>query len=313
MKTVRCFLVLISFLFCLLLSFSIFAEGQITATKFHSNGDEISGWYWLRDISLLDFAEWEFDTLPGNADSLVLKVSALATNTMSGGRGFDADFTLYSGSSAQSQLKSLKVHLFNISTPNDPVGYICQGEVTIPREDLQGGSHLFLRVKRTQSTSNHVAFNQESFVLLGAGCGDESIEKIGNKLESIPGTLEEKIALYTVTITTGTVDGAGTDANVFITLYGENSKQTGECQLDGPENDFENGQIDIFNLLGPRVIDVGNITRVNLRHDNSGEKAGWYVTEVRIKNNNTGYEWVYPVNRWLAVDEDDHQISIDIP
>ena len=48
---------------------------------------------------------------------------------------------------------------------------------------------------------------------------------------------------YKVAVTTGMKDGAGTDANVFITIYGSD-RQTGEVKLKGSlfENNFEKGQ-----------------------------------------------------------------------
>lgn len=49
---------------------------------------------------------------------------------------------------------------------------------------------------------------------------------------------------YTVTVTTGDVYGAGTDANVFITLYGDMG-DTGERKLSKSENSnkFERGSV----------------------------------------------------------------------
>ena len=44
---------------------------------------------------------------------------------------------------------------------------------------------------------------------------------------------------YTVTTYTGNKWGAGTDANVLITIYGKNG-DTGERKLDNDGNNFEN-------------------------------------------------------------------------
>lgn len=50
-------------------------------------------------------------------------------------------------------------------------------------------------------------------------------------------------AEYKVEVTTGVKDGAGTDANVFITIYGSNG-QSMEKKLKGKffENNFEKGK-----------------------------------------------------------------------
>jgi len=58
---------------------------------------------------------------------------------------------------------------------------------------------------------------------------------------------------YTVNVVTGNVSRAGTDANVFLTIFGENG-DTGERQLSKSENNknkFEKGQVipTLFHLL----------------------------------------------------------------
>jgi hypothetical protein len=44
-----------------------------------------------------------------------------------------------------------------------------------------------------------------------------------------------------VTVYTGNKKGAGTDANVYIILFGENG-DSGEKRLDDSRNNFERGQ-----------------------------------------------------------------------
>lgn len=52
---------------------------------------------------------------------------------------------------------------------------------------------------------------------------------------------------YEITIWTGDVRGAGTDANVFVQLYGENGK-TEEHMLRNRSDNFEQGQVDKFKV-----------------------------------------------------------------
>ena len=114
---------------------------------------------------------------------------------------------------------------------------------------------------------------------------------------------------YQVTVKTGTVSGAGTDANVYITLYG--SKGAGvERLLDtAGRNDFENGSSDVFTLGSP---DLGNLTKVRIRHDNSGRKAGWFLEDITVQNMTTYQAWKFPWNKWLATDEGDGRIDTEI-
>ncbi len=63
------------------------AETQKTATEFFSDGDLISGWYWLRDPSFNQVAEWVFEGIPEGTEDLVLDLEVLATSRADGPRG----------------------------------------------------------------------------------------------------------------------------------------------------------------------------------------------------------------------------------
>ncbi|XP_020608822.1 uncharacterized protein LOC110047416 [Orbicella faveolata] len=92
---------------------------------------------------------------------------------------------------------------------------------------------------------------------------------------------ERREAEYKVEVTTGVKDGAGTDANVFITIYGSNG-QSMEKKLKGKffENNFEKGKVDNFDL---QLADVGEIKKIKIRHDNLGFMPAWDLAKVTIK------------------------------
>ncbi|MBN2396646.1 MAG: hypothetical protein JXC36_09350, partial [Candidatus Atribacteria bacterium] len=144
------------------------AEG-FTADRFRSNGNLIQGWYWLRDSSLQQYAEWTFENIPSGNTDLTLDMTALATNRSNGGKGFPAMFKLIYGfpgsGSMGGVLQTVDVTLPNVSLSNDPVGYTCHGLVTIPRSFIAGATTFFFRVERISPNDNHVAFNQESITL----------------------------------------------------------------------------------------------------------------------------------------------------
>lgn len=111
---------------------------------------------------------------------------------------------------------------------------------------------------------------------------------------------------YRVIVQTGTADGAGTDANIYLTLhgaYGTSREQT----LDTFRDDFENGATDVFAV---NSADLGDLDWIRIRHDNSGSRPGWFLDSVLItREDSTSREWFFPCGRWLAVDSDDGQIS----
>merc|ERR1712072_1139708 len=74
---------------------------------------------------------------------------------------------------------------------------------------------------------------------------------------------------YILRVHTGDVKGSGTNSNVFVTLYGDKG-DTGERELKKSEtnmNKFERNSEDVFNV---DAITLGEITKVKIRHDNSG-------------------------------------------
>ena len=62
--------------------------------------------------------------------------------------------------------------------------------------------------------------------------------------------------------------GAGTDANVYITLVGEHG-DTGKKFLDKPGNQFERDQTDDFQI---ESVDIGDLKKIRIGHDNSGNE-----------------------------------------
>ncbi|MBN2739222.1 MAG: hypothetical protein JXR70_19745 [Spirochaetales bacterium] len=111
---------------------------------------------------------------------------------------------------------------------------------------------------------------------------------------------------YEVTIHTADVFGAGTNADVFVTLYGECGNSS-ETELDKPGyNDFERNDTDSYNVVAS--MDLGTIRSVKIRHDNSGSGSGWKLDYLRVRNTRTGQSWNFSCNRWLATDEDDKKI-----
>ncbi|XP_062503862.1 lipoxygenase homology domain-containing protein 1-like isoform X2 [Corticium candelabrum] len=113
---------------------------------------------------------------------------------------------------------------------------------------------------------------------------------------------------YTVKTQTGDKRGAGTDANVFVTIFGKDG-DTGERRLDNSKNNFERKRIDQFVLESTYL---GQLERVRISHDNSGFGPGWYLDKVIIEDPVAGESYEFPCYRWLAKDEDDGQISREL-
>ncbi|MED6285501.1 hypothetical protein CHARACLAT_029959, partial [Characodon lateralis] len=115
---------------------------------------------------------------------------------------------------------------------------------------------------------------------------------------------------YEVYVYTGTMWGAGTDAKVYITIYGEIG-DTGERWLRKSNhlNKFEKGQEDVFSLT---AVDLGVLKKLRIRHDNSQASPGWFLDRVEIVDTKDDTTYFFPCKRWLAVDEDDGQLAREL-
>jgi hypothetical protein len=87
------------------------------------------------------------------------------------------------------------------------------------------------------------------------------------------------LTTYEIVVTTGNVRGAGTDAQVYLTLFGKNGKPTQKLHLkdSNNKNPFEKGEIDKFSVKGDYV---GELTKLRIEHDNSGLGPGWFLDRV---------------------------------
>lgn len=126
---------------------------------------------------------------------------------------------------------------------------------------------------------------------------------------------------YTIVVKTAEEDDAGTDATITLALRGTRStmgpsrtvKVMGHeftipgtdltmVQLPTSARLFERGSHDVFGYPDiPQLADLGEITGLQVSHDNAGNKPGWKVEYIEI-----GFKskvWRFGTNVWLAKDE----------
>jgi hypothetical protein len=148
----------------------------LPATSFVSDGDLISGWYWLRDSAHKQSALWSFQVLPSTPGDIVLHLQVLATDRVNGHRGVEAQFYVAWATPADGGLPGpwlgrLPVTLPNVSPATDPVGYTCEGTVVVPRATLGGATRLVVQITRSDphgelpSLDTQVAVDQTSVSL----------------------------------------------------------------------------------------------------------------------------------------------------
>ena len=106
---------------------------------------------------------------------------------------------------------------------------------------------------------------------------------------------------YKLFIKTGNISGAGTDADVFIKIYGENYN-TEEIKLTGEikTNLFEKGNTDLFKF---HLDDLGNIIKISIWHDGKFLGSDWFLDNIRLENNESDIKWYFLANSWLKKNE----------
>jgi hypothetical protein len=114
---------------------------------------------------------------------------------------------------------------------------------------------------------------------------DEGDKKVMRELglqSSLPAELlSSKVSTkYNLAVYTSDVAGAGTNANVFVTLFGENG-DTGVVPLtkSANRNKFERKQVDNFVL---EAIDIGAPTKIKVWTDGKGIGAGWHLDKIIV-------------------------------
>ena len=267
---------------------------EVPATRFFSDGDLISGWYWLRDPSFNQAAEWVFEGIPQGTEDIVLDLEVLATSRVDGPRGIDARFFLSYGIPPRGGQGGLivgtkEVVLPNVSPPHDPVGYTCRGQVTIPRKNLEGASVLWIRAHRNPGpflsgkspSTVHVAFRKESVTLL---LGEEMEETGGGFVEADADRREDAVLIAPGTVS-GDLGYRRGDGSVDSADWYRFSAEQG--QIITLSLTFPQGASFSFSLYPPSsASSVGNVeTRGNTKSLEyvAGESGNWSVRIYRLR------------------------------
>jgi PLAT/LH2 domain len=119
---------------------------------------------------------------------------------------------------------------------------------------------------------------------------------------------QEHMPSYRISVHTGDLSPgalAGSDANVYLTLYGTGGS-TDELVLDPGLADRSGSEDGGFSLpLG----ELGEIQRLRVRYDDTGLGPAWFLDGITVLNEESGVEWTFPCRRWLARHMDDGEIE----
>ncbi|KAK2527785.1 hypothetical protein Q9966_010084 [Columba livia] len=125
----------------------------------------------------------------------------------------------------------------------------------------------------------------------------------------------EKISIliarkWKVSVLTSDMPSAGTSSKVYITLYGDHGS-SGPIFLDGEEGKlFQRGNEDIFTV---NTGNIGHLYKIRIEHSNTGSSPAWCCEEVQLLNLFSEEQFSFPAHRWLARDQADGEISVELP
>jgi hypothetical protein len=102
-------------------------------------------------------------------------------------------------------------------------------------------------------------------------------------------------ATYKLTVQTGTLENAGTDANVSFTLTGTKGSVT-QAVDSKPVGWFESGMSNTVQLKG---MDIGVLKSLVLTTDSHGNAPDWFVNDVTVAKVGAAGNTVFTVNQWV--------------
>nr|XP_046201047.1 polycystic kidney disease protein 1-like 2 [Oncorhynchus gorbuscha] len=108
---------------------------------------------------------------------------------------------------------------------------------------------------------------------------------------------------YLLNVQTGSRRGAGTSANVTVKLLGTQGESEPHHLSDPDKPVFERRGVDLFLVTTP--FPLGELTGIQLCHDNSGGHPSWYLNKVTIQDLQRKKVWHFLSSSWLSSDRGD--------
>jgi lipoxygenase homology domain-containing protein 1 len=124
--------------------------------------------------------------------------------------------------------------------------------------------------------------------------------KKDSKIQEFKNPSKTKQTTYTVCIKTSDTENAGTDSNVFLSIYGakENIESTSMKQNEEKRNPFERGHTDTFVVKSK--VSVGALQKVVVRADGSGLGSDWLLDSVVVSGGDLPGAVEFECGEWLT-------------
>ncbi|XP_042303794.1 lipoxygenase homology domain-containing protein 1 isoform X2 [Sceloporus undulatus] len=224
-----------------------------------------------------------------------------------GKKGRSKEFLLENSSKKRRFLRGA-TDVFEFSSKNvGDIAAICVGHCPKDGKKSSVKADVYWHVEEIVVTemelNNKYFFRCNAKIPLRAKKGDHKVIECAKVIESFASKARSLVPVkYEVIIVTGSVKGAGTDANVLLTIYGMNGDSGKRALKQKYRNLFERGSADRFYL---EILELGELRKVRVEHDSKGFSPGWLVERVEITNSATGVTTNFPCGKWLDKEKGD--------
>ncbi|XP_043395558.1 oxygen-regulated protein 1 [Chelonia mydas] len=196
------------------------------------------------------------------------------------------------GKSAAQKVQNLKNDPFLLTV--DDIGDVTKVSFMLSGPRLRRGIKLHKLRLKDLDTKQELGFYSADQWLFKEDGSETVTELAAVRPDKAP--LRE--VLYSVSVHTGTLPASGTDADVFITIYGENGDSCKrKLRHSSSHTSFERGQVNSFSV---RAVDLGMLIKVLAEHKNMGYGAGWYLDRITIQESGkSDCQYVFSCQQWL--------------
>ncbi|WAR01121.1 LOXH1-like protein, partial [Mya arenaria] len=164
------------------------------------------------------------------------------------------------------------------------------------------------RIKRQRLTKKAGSVKYSKSVAFKFSKGSSHMFKIhGPELGDLKSIVLE--VNYEIVVVTGDKMNAGTDSNIYVTIFGKTgaTKKTHLKKMHKNRKPFQQGDSDVFKIHDACV---GPMTKLKIEHDNTGIFPGWYLERVVVTDLlHPKWKYYFPCGQWLARDEGDGAIG----
>ncbi|XP_076360034.1 allene oxide synthase-lipoxygenase protein-like isoform X1 [Tachypleus tridentatus] len=103
---------------------------------------------------------------------------------------------------------------------------------------------------------------------------------------------------FEVHVVTGNRRGAGTDANVWLTIYDEHGKKSPVVKLNHPwKNDHERDSTSKYPIHP--IEGFGKVHKIEFWRDSFGVGHAWFVDRIEVHDLASGKVFYFPIHRWV--------------